>query len=100
MKRPDAEAAPNALPLATDEVLREWLPTLHEYVTTTRWEDGKPRKTSTVMLLCENGKWKVWVHDRDLKRSCWITGDCWEGVWEQTERSLKDDSLEWRKDTR
>lgn len=100
MKRPDAiESGGGGSPLV-DEVLAGWLPTLLEYLATMKWEDGKPRKTSTAMIFVDQGRLKVCIHDRDLRRSCFVTGESWEEVWEATERGLKQDTVEWRKDTR
>lgn len=100
MIRREPEATPTSARSARDEVLFGWLPTVHEWLTETQWDDGKPRKTTTLMVVVENGRWKLWVHDRDSKKSAWVTADAWEALWEVLERSLKDDDLEWRKDSR
>jgi len=99
MRRDEAEA-PAVARSARDEVLLGWLPNVHEWLTETQWHDGKPRKSTTLMVVVENGRWKCWVHDRDARRSAWVTADAWEALWVVLERSLKDDDLEWRKDTR
>jgi hypothetical protein len=100
MKRPDAGAAPNGAQAARDAVLSGFYPTLTEWLTETTWDDGKPRKTATLLLLTENGRWKAFLHDRDLKRGFWMTGDAYEGLLAAIEEGLTKSSVEWRKDTR
>lgn len=100
MKRTD-EAGPGGLRTsAIDEVLRGWLPDLHDHLSETAWDDGKPRKTSTLMLLTENGRWKAFLHDRDGKKGAWVTGESYEDLLETLNKALETGSLEWRKDTR
>lgn len=100
MKRSEPEGTQPTRPTARDEVLYGWLPTVHEWLTETQWDDGKPRRTTTLMVVVENGRWKCWVHDRDSKRSAWVSADAWEALWEILERGLQAEDLEWRKDTR
>lgn len=100
MKRPAEGAVQSAGQPATDPVFAGFYPTLHGHLTETVWEDGKPRKTSTLLLMTENGRWKAFFHDRDLKRGFWVTGDAYEGVLGVLEESIESSSTEWRKDTR
>ena len=100
MSRPQGSAGNSGGPNVRDDVLHEWLPTLHDHLIESVWDDGKPRKTTTLMVLVENGQWKAWIHDRDAKRAAWVSGSCWEGLLEAAEKSLASDSLEWRADRR
>jgi hypothetical protein len=100
MKRSDVEATPNGAQVARDEVLSGFYPTLCEWLTETTWEDGKSRKTSTLLLLTENGRWKAFLHDRDAKRGFWMTGEAYESLLGAIEEGLTKSSVEWRKDTR
>lgn len=100
MKRPDQGSPGVAGNLSRDDVLHGWLPVLHDHLTDGVWEDGKPRKTTTMMILTENGMWKAWLHDRDSKRNAWVSGASWEDLLETVEKCLAHDTLEWRKDTR
>ena len=100
MKRPDAAATPpTGMPLK-DEVFEGFYPKLFAHLNETQWDDGKPRKTSTLLLMIENGRWKAFLHDRDAKRGCWLTGEAWEWLLEQLEAAVDSSSTEWRKDTR
>lgn len=100
MQRRDEAEVPPAGRAAHDEVLLGWLPNVHEWLTEKQWHDGKKRETTTLMVVVEDGRWKCWVHDRDSKRSAWVTADAWEALWEVLERKLRDNDLEWRKDKR
>jgi hypothetical protein len=100
MKRPEPAAGTAGGSSVRDDVLHGWLPSLHDHLTESSWDDGKPRKTSTLMLLVENGVWKAWLHDRDRKMNAWVSGEGWEGLLEAVERALSLQTLEWRKDTR
>lgn len=100
MKRPDADAAPLGGLAAHDPVLAGFYPTLTEWLTATVWDDGKPRKTSTLLLMTENGRWKGFLHDRDGKRGFWMTGEAYESLLAAIENGLTTSSVEWRRDTR
>jgi len=100
MKRPTDNPRERAGQPVVDEVLKGWLPELHAFLTETTWEDGKPRKTGTVMLLTEDGLWKAWIHDRDTKVSGWLSGESWEGLLESLNKAFGSGSITWRADRR
>lgn len=100
LKRPDAEAATGLGRPAIDEAFAGFYPTLHGHLVETSWEDGKPRKTSTLLLMTENGRWKAFYHDRDGKRGFWVSAEAYEGLLELIEDAVESSSTEWRKDTR
>jgi len=81
-----------------DEVLRGWLPHLHDHLTEQTWEDGKKRMTSTLLIFCEGGMWKARLNDRAVKISAWVSAESWEALLETIERGLAAESLEWRAD--
>lgn len=84
----------------TDEVFSGFYPTLFAHLTETVWDDGKPRKTATLLLFAENGRWKGFFHDRDGKRGFWVTAEAWEGLLDALEGSVESSSTEWKRDTR
>ena len=100
MARPTGDAIPGTVAKATDESLRGYYPTLHDWLTETTWEDGKARKTSTLLIMTENGRWKAFLNDRDGKRGAFLSAEAYEWLLESLEKALLDSSLEWRKDTR
>lgn len=100
MKRPSVEATPQSGPILIDEVFAGLYPKLFAHMSETEWEDKKPRKTSTLLLMIENGRWKAFFHDRDGKRGFWLSGEAWEWLLESLEAGVDSSSTEWRKDTR
>lgn len=100
MKRPTNETAPSTGASLKDEVFEGFYPKLLSHLSETVWEDGKQRKTSTMLLMVENGRWKAFFHDRDAKRGFWVTAESWEWLLESLEAAVESSSTEWRKDTR
>jgi len=100
MRRPDAEAAPLTGQPLSDEVFSGFFPRLFAHMSETRWDDGKPRKTTTLLVFVENGKWKAHVNDRDGKRGFWVTADAWEELLLAADGAIESLSTEWRRDTR
>lgn len=100
MKRPNGEATPSSGQSLKDEVFEGFYPKLFAHLSETSWDDGKPRKPSTLLLLVENGRWKAFLHDRDGKRGFWLSGESWEWLLESLEAGVDSSSTEWRKDTR
>lgn len=100
MKRPDAGEVTPGGRTAKDEVFEGFYPTLHGHLVETVWEDGKPRRTSTLLLMTENGRWKAFWHDRDAKRGFFVSAESYEALLGVLEDSVESSSTEWRKDTR
>jgi len=100
MPRPESSKREVTTASAGDDVLRGWLPVTHDHLVESTWADGKRRLTTTVMVLCEGGRWKAWIHDRDAKVSAWVSAESWESLWETVEKGLRDDTCEWRSDRR
>lgn len=73
-------------------------PALVEFLTITRWDEKTPRTTGTIMLMQDEGRWKAWVHDRDAKRSMFVTGMTPDGVIANVEELLANNGGEWRFD--
>ena len=83
-----------------DPALQAAHPRLHEFLTEVVWDDGKPRKTGTLMLVVEDSWWKIWLHDRDGKGSAWFTaGSMLDGLT-AVEQALEDGTVAWRVDRR
>lgn len=78
-----------------DPVFFDWYPHLHERMSETRWEDGKPRKVDTLMIFREHSMWKILIHDREARLKAWVSGSSWEGVLKSLERGVGEETLEW-----
>lgn len=100
MKRPNGGEAPTGGQTLRDEVFSGFYPKLFAHLSETAWDDGKPRKSSTLLVMVENGRWKAFFHDRDGKRGFWLSGEAWEWLLESLEAAVDSSSTEWRKDTR
>lgn len=72
------------------------VPGLREMLVETRFPDGSPRLTSTLLLFVEDGIVKVCLHDRDQGQTAWASGvsvgDCLEAL----EGGLQADTLSWK----
>jgi hypothetical protein len=75
-------------------------PALVEFLTCAKWDDGKGREVGTVMLLVDGVMWKAWVHDRDGKRSCFVSARSPIELLSLVEDVLANNGGEWRPDDR
>jgi hypothetical protein len=100
IKRVEKGARPEAIEASSAGDWEVHFPALVEFLTALEWEPGKARATGTAMLLSEHGSWKVWLHDRDAKRSCWLTGRSIDGCLLAAEEVLRGGLADWRPDRR
>jgi hypothetical protein len=100
MQRQSAGDNPNVGPVFVDNDFQRDFPTLYQWLTETKWDDGKQRKTTTLMLTVDDGTLKAWVHDRDGRRSAWVSGTTLDSVLEAVDGRLQDNRMEWRSDKR
>ena len=100
MKRPTDNPKEVAGAKVVDDVLKGWLPHVHEFLTELLWEDGKPRKPGTLLILAQDGLWKACIHDTDQRVSGWLSGESWEGLLESVNKGLGDNTIVWRLKTR
>jgi len=73
-------------------------PALGEFMSDTRWEDGSPRETGTLLFFVEGGDVKACLMDRASSRRVFVTATTFRGLLELLEMGLRDDRLDWRKD--
>lgn len=93
-------AVDGAGPQWVDEEFMVEYPALAEFMRETVWEDGKVRRTGTLLIVAEGRVIKCSIHDRDGRRSAWITADTVKTLFARCDAALASDGLEWRKDTR
>lgn len=72
-------------------------PALHEYLTLSRYPDGSERTTATLLILCERGRIKLCLGDRERGRSLWVTADSIEEGLAQIDEDLQLGTADWRK---
>lgn len=73
-------------------------PTLVEFLTEERWEDGAPRETGTVTIMADGGMWKCSIRDRAQGFYAFLSGKTPGDLLAGLERHLLGDSLDWRVD--
>jgi len=73
-------------------------PTVMEFLCRCAWDDGAPRVTGTLMLMLDQGKWKLWVHDREDRLSTFVTGRTLEDALRSLEGILRGGNGDWRPD--
>lgn len=71
-------------------------PAIKEFMSEAEGEDGRPRQTTTVLLLCDAGCLKAWVNDRQNRRTLWVTAACVVDLFAAVETALADGDGEWR----
>jgi len=70
---------------------------LFAFMSDTAWDDGSKRAPGTILMMFEDGQWKVMMNDKALGRLAFVTGRTWEEVLIKAELNARDDSLDWRK---
>lgn len=85
---------------AVDGDFAERFPILHEFITATADDAGAPRKTATVMLFSEDGRFRAVLHERQHGLSLWRDAESVQGCFEGLEAALASGRAEWRKDAK
>lgn len=73
-------------------------PSLAEWLAVAVWPDGSARETGTIMVFCEEGRWKAWLHDRDAGEGCFCSADTPTGLFAALEAMLSTGKGDWRPD--
>lgn len=98
MKRPTQVApAAGAPAVSSDEEMSLLYPGIWEYMVETAWDDGKPRRTSTLTVFCEDGVVKVCLSDRELDKTTWASGTSLADCLAAMEAKMQAGETEWRK---
>jgi len=79
-----------------DEWMLATCPTLLDYLTNTKYDDGTPRTTSTMTIFVDQGAFKVSVNDRDAEASLYSSAACLLDALASTEKRLNGDQTDWR----
>jgi len=97
IKRPaTVEGAPGISGASRDG--NDWVlyPTIMEWLTEEKYEDGKPRVTSSITLFAGEGLVKASFNDRDFNRVAFVTAKTFEELLAIIEAKLTESSLDWR----
>jgi len=60
--------------------------------------DGAAAMTATLLVFCEEGRFKACFHDRDEGRTFFRSSESFQELLETLERALADGVAEWRPD--
>lgn len=82
---------------ADDGLLSSMFPAITEYLTESRRCDDGVMRTSTLLLIADQGAWKLCLNDRPKQRSLWASGTSLEGAMRALEANLAGGGTGWRK---
>jgi len=97
IKKPDVKM--NGMkqePLLEDSDFSSMLPALAEHLILTNYEDGTHRQTSTLLIFVDAGVLKMCLSDREIGRSCFVTGRTFEEAFKALDDGLANDTVDWR----
>lgn len=97
-RRRAAAASSQSGSVQRDPRVEKDFPALWDLMTTTKLKDGKVRRTMTVLLFVDDGKWKACLNDRENGVTAFVSGDTAQALLMSIEEGLQGDSLEWRGD--
>lgn len=93
---PVGASAPAASAELFCDSLGKQYPSLMEWLSSEKWDDGQRRTLPTVSLFIEQGAFKCFLNDRDLERSCCLTGATLGQLLDTVEARLRDGGGDWR----
>jgi hypothetical protein len=97
MRKPDRQATVGSvLAGMPDNDFAAEYPTITDYLTCIRYEDGSARVVSALSLFLEEGSCKVALNDKDCKRSLYVAADTFKGALVLLEAALQTDAAPWR----
>jgi len=97
LSKPSAAVVADVLPgPASDDWMSNRCPEVWAYLADTKYADGQPRATATLMVIVESGVVKVCLNDRDNDRSAWVSGRSFQEALEALEVGLVGGRTDWR----
>lgn len=85
---------------ASDADVAQMFPGLVEMLSVVQWPEGDAREPGTLLLCSGDGRWRMWLNDKDNLQSCWVSGESITACLDALERGLQEGNLEWRSDIR
>lgn len=87
-------------PILNDPDLRRDTPTLFEFLTAVKYDDGSPRVTGTFLIFLDGGVLKMCINDRDNNRSAFVEAESMFSLWSQAELLMREEELDWKMNRR
>lgn len=84
-------------PVSLDCEMCKRYPDLAEFLGRTKWDDGSDRECGTVLVCCEDGRWKCWCNDKDAGLSCWVSGESFAKVLSAANKAVGGSGGDWRR---
>jgi hypothetical protein len=85
----------NAELAAEDREFSSSFPALTEWLTL-QLHEGASIRTATLLIFCEEGKWKACIADRERDASFFRSADTFNGLLGALEDALREGTAEWR----
>jgi hypothetical protein len=89
-RQPDGSGGAPAKGLLAD------YPLLWEMMTADQYDNGKKRKRTTVLLMCDGPVFKILVLDKDKNEQAWAADESMDACLRQVEELLAAGSLSWQ----
>ena len=86
---------PSAASAASADALSAF-PALCEFLTCPCWPDGTRRVTGSLTVFVDEGRFKVWLSDRDQGLGAVVTISSLLQLLQDVEDSLAEDTVDWR----
>lgn len=83
-------------PPAPDEFVDRF-PSLVEFLSAEKYEDGSAREPGTLLLVWQDGRWRAWLNDRGVGDAAWLSSHGLSSLLASVEAGLAEGSLEWRR---
>lgn len=81
-----------------DPATQKVCPTVFEYLTLEKWDDGSPRKPSSLSVFAQEGVFKCILRDKDQGLCLWVSSDTLSMLFNALEAALADPETIWRRD--
>lgn len=98
MQRQNRKVAGSADRVLTDPDFASHWPSLWEHLTAVKWDDGSPRRTSSLLVFSQDGVLKGMLRDQEAALCLWVAGATYQGLLDALEAGCCDPDTEWRQD--
>lgn len=71
-------------------------PAVEEFLRVAATEDGKVRRTGTILVFTEAGLWKACLSDRESGHIAFVAAGSFGTLWDAAEACLQGDGADWR----